>query len=139
MSHIYGYTQKEVLEIVKLNIEKGTSFINKYGDAMSDYQRAYMLDTVNDMIKARTRTPEQIERDNERRREARAKKRAQRDEEILTLIKPYMDKPRTASELESLTQGAAKAGEIRSYFQRHPDFVITIPPRTEYAYEPRVY
>jgi len=134
-----GYTQKMALELVKANLEKGTPFLDKYGDMMTEYQRFMLLSTINNMIKVRTRTPEQIERENERRREARAKKRAQRDEEILTLIKPYMDKPRTASELELLTQEAVKAGEIRSYFQRHPDFVTTMPPRTERIYEIRVY
>ena len=135
-----GYTQKMALELVKANLEKGTPFLDKYGDMMTEYQRAMLLSTINNMIKVRTRTPEQIERENERRREARAKKRAQRDEEILTLIKPYIeDKPHTASELELRTQGAVKAGEIRSYFKRHPDYVITMPPRTERLYEIRVY
>ena len=138
MYYTYGYTQKAVLEIVKTNIEKATPFVDKYGVLMNEFQCARMLETINDMIKARTRTPEQVERDNERRREARAKKRVQRDEEILTLIKPYMDKPRTASELEQLTHYAVRAGEVRSYFQRHPDLATVAPPRTERAYTIRV-
>lgn len=132
----YGYTQKQALEIIKANIEKSIP-LSQFGNPMSEYERALLLDTINDMIKARTRTPEQKERDNAHRREARAKKRAERDEEILTLITPYMDRPRTASELEELTNHAIKAGEIRSYFQRHAKDVELFSPRTEWAYQIR--
>ena len=133
-------TQLETLEMMRNVLMTNNTLKLKGGYYMDSYHAKECLDNLDQMIKTRTKTPEQREKDNERRRIARAKKRAERDEEILTLIAPYLDQPCTASLLEAYTNGAVKAGEIRSYFQRHArdEGVVFSAPRTEWAYQIRV-
>ena len=125
-------TLKMMYEIVKFG---GPELKVNANQRLGGWYYDQCLANLEQMIKVRTKTPVQREKENERRREARAKKRAERDAEITAAITPYLNQPRTASELVGLTNHAFKVGEIRSYFDRHLHDFEPHRPRSEWAYQ----
>ena len=134
-------TQTEALKLMKniITYSKGLKRSDVW--SVEAWRLDDLMNTLNHMIevKSKPKTPEQREQENERRRAARAEKRAKRDAEILDIIKPYMDKPRTAYELQELTQWRVKAGEVTSFFNRRGAAIKAefYAPRTACAYQIR--
>jgi hypothetical protein len=143
-------TQLETLKMMR-DILLANDFRLRTGNGiLGEYYYNQCLHNINNMIRSRIKTPEQLERENARRREARAKKRVQRDDEIWGAIMQYMQEPHTASQLEYLIkqdflngkiEKPVSAGELISFFNRHcndiPGFSCT-PPRRERTFQVRV-
>lgn len=134
-------TQLETLKTMREILTYYGSQINTNATTrLGSWGYSECLSNLDQMIKVRTKTPEQREAENARKRQRNAEKRAKRDAEIFNAINPYLVQPRTATELVELTGHAFKAGEIRSYFDRHSrdgNFEF-VSPRTEWAYKARV-
>lgn len=144
-------TQLETLEMMRdaLLINGSDLKIGKGGFRLGSYYYERCLHNINNMIKSRRKTPEQLERENERRRAARAKKRVERDEKIWKAISPYLCQPHTASELETIINRdfyegkideTFTAGEIISFFNRHCNEIPSLsctPPRRERTFQIR--
>lgn len=142
-------TQLETLKMMR-DILLTNDFRLRTGNGiLGEYYYNQCLHNINNMIKSRIKTPEQLERENARRRETRAKKRAERDDKIWKVISPYLCQPHTASELETIIKRdfyegkideAFTAGEIISFFNRHDNEIPSLsctPPRRERTFQIR--
>lgn len=125
-------TLKMMYEIVKFG---GPELKVNASQRLGEWSYDQCLANLEQMIKVRTKTPEQREKENARKRQRNAEKRVKRDAEITAAITPYLNQPRTASELVGLTNHAFKVGEIRSYFDRHFHDFEPLRPRSEWAYQ----